>query len=256
MPASEYRTLSQAFALSIAAHVVLLIGFGTVYRLDPGVPAAMTSVVIARIKPVEPLKSAAIVPDPPQRAREPTQPPPSPRKAEPVPTAVPPQPVPHTPAPQPVRIAVREPSPVSAPTSPPSTNDVATPTPLANAPASPPSAHAVGRESPEPQASGDGVNADELRRYRVALASAARRFKRYPAVAREQGWEGTVEVAIRVNSVLPAPEVVLVRSSGRELLDEQALQMMTQAARATTPPEGLRGRDFEIPLPVRFSLDE
>jgi protein TonB len=54
--------------------------------------------------------------------------------------------------------------------------------------------------------------------------SVARRFKRYPPLARERGWEGTVEVALNVRS-------------GRTL------------------PEGLRGGGFRVLLPVRFSLE-
>ena len=59
-----------------------------------------------------------------------------------------------------------------------------------------------------------------------------------------------------VRCTLPSPEVVLVRSSGRDLLDEQAVAMLAQAARVTTLPESMRGSDFQIPLPVKFSLDE
>ena len=101
-----------------------------------------------------------------------------------------------------------------------------------------------------------GLSADDLRQYRVSLASAAGRFKRYPALAREQGWEGTVELAIRFHAAAMAPDVELVRSSGRDILDAQALDMLAQAARATNLPDALRGRDFAIPMPVKFSLDE
>ena len=53
----------------------------------------------------------------------------------------------------------------------------------------------------------------------------------------------------------PVPELSLVRSSGHEVLDEQALTMLTQAARVTALPEGLRARDFRLLLPVQFSLE-
>ena len=101
----------------------------------------------------------------------------------------------------------------------------------------------------------EGASADDMRQYRLSLASAARRFKRYPPLAKERGWEGTVDVALDVNALLPVPEVVLVRSSGRSVLDEQALEMMLQAARVTVMPEGLKGRDFRVLLPVKFNLD-
>lgn len=116
-------------------------------------------------------------------------------------------------------------------------------------------AGAIGVQNPAPELPHDAVNADGLREYRVSLAIAARRFKRYPALARERGWEGTTEIALLVSSRLPAPEVILLRSSGYPVLDQQAQEMMTQAAQATVLPESLRGRDLRIVLPVKFSLE-
>jgi len=104
-------------------------------------------------------------------------------------------------------------------------------------------------------ASGAVVSPDELREYRLALAVQARRFRRYPAVARERGQEGTVEIAISVKTGLPAPQVGLSASSGYAALDAQALEMMRQAALAAPLPGGLRGRDFRLVLPILFSLD-
>ncbi len=109
--------------------------------------------------------------------------------------------------------------------------------------------------SPAAGAASDGVRADDVRHYKIALATAARRFKRYPPLARERGWEGTAQVGldIRANA---SPEAVLLQSSGHALLDEQAVNMLTQAARAIPLPPRLRARNFRIELPVRFSLDE
>lgn len=116
-------------------------------------------------------------------------------------------------------------------------------------------AGSIGAQNFAPELPRDAVNADGLRAYRVSLAIAARRFKRYPALARERGWEGTTEVALLVSSRFPAPEVILLRSSGHPVLDRQAQEMMTQAAQATVLPESLRGRDLRIVLPVKFSLE-
>lgn len=101
----------------------------------------------------------------------------------------------------------------------------------------------------------EGVRPDDLRRYRMALAIAARRFRIYPAMAREHGWEGSVEVALSVGAWRPHPEFSLVRSSGHAVLDQQALSMIEQAAAATTLPEGLQGKDFRLLLPIQFALD-
>jgi protein TonB len=108
-----------------------------------------------------------------------------------------------------------------------------------------------------PMAAGPaGVSADELRQYRVALAISARRFKRYPPLARERGWEGRVEVALNVSAWQHRPQLSLLRSSGHALLDEQAVSMIEQAAAATALPDSLQGRDFRVLLPIDFSLED
>lgn len=102
----------------------------------------------------------------------------------------------------------------------------------------------------------EGASADDLRQYRVALAIAARRFKRYPLLARERGWAGRVEVAVNLSAWQPNPRLSLVQSSGHAALDEQALSMIEQASATTTLPESLRGKDFRVLLPIEFTLED
>jgi TonB family protein len=52
------------------------------------------------------------------------------------------------------------------------------------------------------------------------------------------------------------PSVAVDRSSGFALLDEEALAMVTQAVRASPPPDGLAGRRFTIALPIHYRLDD
>jgi protein TonB len=101
-----------------------------------------------------------------------------------------------------------------------------------------------------------GISADDLRQYRIELAIAARRYQRYPDLARERGWAGRVEVAVRVSAWQPRPHFSLARSSGHAPLDRQAVAMLEQAAAAAPLPAGLRGRDFSLVLPVEFTLDD
>ena len=79
---------------------------------------------------------------------------------------------------------------------------------------------------------------------------------RYPALARERGWEGTVEIEVRVGRLLPGPAVTLARSSGRSVLDEFALELMKRAARITALPEGLKGKDFRDLVRWEFDLKD
>lgn len=101
-----------------------------------------------------------------------------------------------------------------------------------------------------------GVDANGLRQYRLRLAAAARRFKLYPLQAQENGWSGTAEVrvAIAPNGVQQPPQ--LLRSSGHQLLDAAALDMIGNAVKRTAVPASLRGQSFSVPLPVVFSLDD
>lgn len=112
---------------------------------------------------------------------------------------------------------------------------------------------ARGRSSLPPQ---DGVDAEDVKQYRFSLGVYAHQFKRYPALARERGWEGIVEVALVFRRQPPEPAISLARSSGKKILDDQALEMIRQAVRKTDLPDRLKGRDFRVVLEVVFSLDD
>lgn len=116
---------------------------------------------------------------------------------------------------------------------------------------------AVERVPVEESARRESISADGLRQYRLALAREAKRFKRYPPLAREQGWQGTVEITVSVNdNGIALPQVALANSSGFAVLDEQALEMIHQAARLVSLPEPLRARNFNIAIPVQFALGD
>lgn len=103
-------------------------------------------------------------------------------------------------------------------------------------------------------AGGDGLDADGVRQYRLALATQARRYKRYPARALEANIGGTVEIRLAVATGGLPQDVQLARSSGNDLLDDAALDMIRKAAPRTTVPELLRSRAFVVSLPVVFDL--
>lgn len=92
--------------------------------------------------------------------------------------------------------------------------------------------------------------------YRLNVAREARKFKRYPSIARERGWEGVVVVAVSVTLASARPIVSLERSSGYDELDRQALEMMAKAVTQAPLPVGVQGRRFGISLPVEYRLAE
>ncbi len=102
----------------------------------------------------------------------------------------------------------------------------------------------------------EGVDPEGLRSYRLALARAAGRHRRYPVQAIEAGWAGTVEVRVtaRADGVTPAAE--LAKSSGHAVLDTAALEMLRGALPATPLPPTLQGQVFAVNLPVLFELPD
>ena len=105
-------------------------------------------------------------------------------------------------------------------------------------------------------ATASGEVVDGLRGYRLALATQARRFKRYPAQAMASGWAGTAEIRVEVGSDGRPLVATVVRSSGYELLDRAALTMIDAGAQRARLPESLRGKAFAVVLPVVFNLDD
>lgn len=83
------------------------------------------------------------------------------------------------------------------------------------------------------------------------------KYKRppYPQIAREQGWEGTVVLRIKVNRGGSVDAITTRKSSGFPILDDSALQSVKKW---TFKPA--KDGEFAIPatvdLPIRFDLDE
>jgi len=241
-----HRVLLHALLFSLLAHLLLLIEMAPLSKAAHEAPAGALRAV-PRASPNTPAVEAA--------SREPAAspraaPPAAPLRSPALPERLPAQA--HSVSP-PGELAVPQAAPASAAAglraeAPAATGEATGEKGLPASPALP-----EGGGAPAP---GAGVPPDELREYRLALAVQARRFRRYPAVARERGQEGTVEVAISVKAGLPAPQVGVSASSGHAALDAQAQEMMRQAALAAPLPGGLRGRDFRLVVPVLFSLDE
>lgn len=64
------------------------------------------------------------------------------------------------------------------------------------------------------------------------------------------------EVTVVINAATPAPSLKLAKSSGHQLLDEQAMDMLGKAIARVALPEDLRGKNLQLAMPIRFSLDD
>lgn len=96
--------------------------------------------------------------------------------------------------------------------------------------------------------------AEDLYAYRLSLALAARSFRDYPPEARARGEFGQTVVGIEM--IAGRSRVDLAESSGHAALDAAALAMIRQAAMLAPLPQALQGLDFQLRLPVLFSLDD
>jgi len=98
--------------------------------------------------------------------------------------------------------------------------------------------------------------AGSLEAYRRDLLGMAARYKRYPLVARDNNWEGmaTVRLAIGANGMIAS--ITIAQSSGHEVLDRAALEMIRKAKGAVPIPAALRGKPFVISIPVLYEIKD
>lgn len=274
--APSNRVLVLCVLGSLVLHAAVLLLF-PVMRQESIETQGAVKVLTARIASVAtPAPPAPVVPEPERRPEPPPagKPPPAPPPPQavrppPKPVAEPPRPVLTQPEPAP-SAPVAPPPPVAAPTPVPPPAPAAPPAPLpplASAPPSvpPPAVAPPGGPAAAPQASAaatpkppalSGEEAGSLEQYRMSLIVAARRYKRYPAVAMEKGWQGRVEVRLLIGPDGMTRSAVIQRSSGHEILDATALDMVRKAKPLTQIPAALRGKDFVVDVPVIFDLSQ
>jgi periplasmic protein TonB len=221
------RALNYAILFSLALHGLLL--FGLPGLRDAAKRAALIPApIVARlVEPAPPAAPEPIQPPPqPQPPRAKPRPAPKPlAKAEPLL-----QPESAAPAEQP---AASEPEPAAATAA------------TAEAQPSGPVASVAPSAEPDP---------GSLARFRLEIISLAGRFKRYPRVAIDNNWEGTAEVRLTFAADGRRSSIVIVKSSGHEVLDKQALDTI---GRAFVPvPPALRGKEFSLEIPVIYNLKD
>jgi periplasmic protein TonB len=99
------------------------------------------------------------------------------------------------------------------------------------------------------------ADARPLGEYRRELIDAAGRFKRYPPLARENNWAGSVLVRVAIGADSSA-RLSVKKGSGHQVLDEQALDMFGQAARVVAVPAALRGKPFALEVRAIYGLED
>lgn len=172
--------------------------------------------------------------------------PPRPSRAD-MPAAMvsePMRPLPHVPA----NVAATPTATVAAPVTPADPGPAQSPTPrehIALARPQVPVAVTEASHYPDP---------DLVASYARSLSAGVARLKRYPAIARMRGWQGTAVVSVSIGPKGELLDARIADSSGFSVLDEQALEMIRDAQPLPAAPASLRGLALVVQLPVSFTL--
>ncbi len=76
----------------------------------------------------------------------------------------------------------------------------------------------------------------------------------YPRTAKENGWEGTVRLKVHIQADGDIGEVIVIESSGHDMLDEAAVNMVKEG-HATPARRGDKPVDSWVVVPYRFHLE-
>ncbi len=110
--------------------------------------------------------------------------------------------------------------------------------------------------APEPQRPAPAAalpNDGLIAAYGSGFKAAVDKNRRYPRVAQARGWQGTATVLVKVLPGGRLGDVSIARSSGVDLLDDTARDMV-KTAQLPALPEALRDHGFELRVPVEFRL--
>ena len=228
-----------ALLFSIGLHVVAMVAIPNIRWEELKKPEVL------QVELAPPQKVPEPAPEPePQPEPEP-EPPPPPKKETPKPRIEPKPKV--APAPAPVAEPPPEPledvSPPAVITAPPEVD-----VPTFEAPPPPP---------PEPPKPTGPTQADlDAARslYKSLLEREIVKHKQYPRIAKMRGWQGEAVIEIQIDANGQPTSVKVQTSSGFEVLDNTAIDMVRKTVAATSLPSLLRGTTSTFLVPVSFRL--
>jgi protein TonB len=77
----------------------------------------------------------------------------------------------------------------------------------------------------------------------------------YPRVARDRNWQGTTHLVLRIRAGGKLERVTIATSSGYEVLDQRAIELVNSLALPSVPEE-IHSSSFAVRVPVRFALKD
>jgi len=252
-PAALPAPLRLAIGVSIGIHALALLVQGKGLPSAPEKPPAPLEVVLRLAAPLPVPRQPASLPPPaanPTPAPPPqVEPPPRPARPAPRPTPVMTRPAAHAPDTTPaLRI---EPTPVAAVAA-----DAAAPQAVAAPSRQIPVESTPATAATAPPAADEALDPALLERYGRSLSALLARQQSYPRLAAMRGWEGEVQVRVTIARKGNVVATQVVRSSGFEVLDQSAIQLVSGAGPLPRPPEALQNRELQIIVPVLFKLDK
>jgi protein TonB len=233
------------FGVALGISVVVHIGAMALSLPAPRVPAFDAPIPLSVRLVQEPLAAVVELVRPARPAvSKPTHakhPPPKHEEARPAPSPVP-QPLPPIAASQAVPPIDETPTAAPEPADPPPVAGTLLPTP-----------EAVALVAPAPPQR--GPSAELLALYTKSLSELFARYKEYPQIAQLRGWEGSVTMRLRV---APSGRLIgaeVLKSSGYDALDKQAMTMVTRVGMLPVPPQGLNAAEVPVLVPINFRLE-
>lgn len=257
-PRPQNRLLVPCVLVSLVLHALALL----LPAMHPGAAApAAAHILTATFMPRETTPAAPLAPPEVKKRIEPEPTPPRLKLPIPQPESERPKLEAMRPRPEARLVAPSETSSAPAPAAPSAQPAAFTAVPSADAAGAASTPAAIGPDqrslpgaSPGAGRAESAPDAGTLDQFRLALIGAARRYKRYPAQAMDRGWQGRVEIRLVVGANGMIRSSVVKTSSGYEVLDSQALDMVRKAKPLTPIPAALRGREFSVDIPVIFDL--
>ena len=242
------RRFQHMLGLSVLLHGALLLALPRLPVTPPALPTIVASIRLVMPEasaPAQPVPAAQPVPEPAPVPR-----PPRAERAEARPVLAAPQPAKPLVRPRPAAATPLESAaqPTTPPASPP-----AMPTEIAvAAPRSAEPTPALPAATPHPTA--QRASTEAIDSYRRQLTDLFAREHEYPRVAAMRGWEGEVRLRLRVARRGQLLGVRVDRSSGFEVLDQDALALLEGHGKLPPLPEALEVAEIEVVVPITYRL--
>ena len=240
------RRFQHMLGLSVLLHGALLLALPRLPVTPPALPTIVASIRLVMPEasaPAQPVPAAQPVPEPAPVPR-----PPRAERAEARPVLAAPQPAKPLVRPRPAAAAPLESAtqPTTPPASPPAMpTEIAVAAPRSADPAPP----ATTPHPPAQRASTEAIDS-----YRRQLTDLFAREHEYPRVAAMRGWEGEVRLRLRVARRGQLLGVRVDRSSGFEVLDQDALALLEGHGKLPPLPEALEVAEIEVVVPITYRL--